>query len=62
MEVLQSKYPNTQGLSYSIMDCRFDRPPEKFQMDLMVDTVTEVVRKLSRGNGPVGSDSVRLQH
>ena len=56
MEVLRNKYPNAHPLTVSSLDTYPDRPLKLVPVDITNDTVTEVVGRLSRGEGQGGAD------
>ena len=61
MEVLHTKHPDARPLSTAILDTYPDQPPELIPVDTTKDTLMEVAGKLSRGEGPGGTDLVSLQ-
>ena len=62
MEVLCSKHLEAQTTTATRLDSYPDRPLELTPLNITDDTVTAVAERLSGGAGPVGTDSVLLQH
>ena len=60
--MLRSKHPEAWTLTAASLDSYPDRPPELTPVDITDDMVTAVAERLSGGAGPVGTDSVLLQH
>ena len=62
MEVLHTKNLDVRPPHTASMDTYPDQPPELVPVYITNETVMEVARRLSRGAGPGGMDSVSLQH
>ena len=62
MEVLRTKHPDIRPPSVASLDTYLDRPSETILVEITKDTVTEVVGKLSGGEGPGGTYLVSFQH
>ena len=62
LEVLQLKNPNVWAPLSTSIDNYCGPPPERFQMDLTVDTVTTMEWRLLIRDGPGGMYSVSLQN
>ena len=61
-EVLRAKDPEAQTPTAASLDSYPDRLPVLTPVDIIDDTVKAVAGQLSRGAGPVRTDSVSLQH
>ena len=62
MKVLCSKHQEARTPNAASLDLYSNCPTELTPVDIMDDTVTEVVGQLSGGGGPGGTDLVSLQH
>ena len=62
MEVLSTKHPEARTPTAAILESYPERPPEIVPVDITNDMVTAVAWRLSVGSGPVGTDSIILQH
>ena len=62
VEVLQSKHPNEWDPLFVILEYYIGPPLDMVHMDLMVDTVMDVSRRISEGVGTERIDPVRLHN
>ena len=62
IEVIQLRKPYVQAPNSNRLDIYQGPPPEQFQLDITVETVAVVARRLLGGADLVDTDSVSLQH
>ena len=62
IEVIQLRKPYAQAPKSNRLDIYQGPPPEQFQLDITVETVAVVARRLLGGADLVETDSVSLQH
>ena len=62
IEVIQLRKPYVQAPNSNRLDIYQGTPPEQFQLDITVETVAVVARRLLGGADLVEIDSVSLQH
>ena len=62
LEVLCTKHPEAWTPTAACLEIYTGRQPELTPVDITDDMVTAVAGRLSGGAGPVGTDSVSLQH
>ena len=60
--VLRSKNLEARPDSYASLNRYAGTPPELFPLDIVEDTVTDVVHRLSRGDAPGGLEAVSIKH